>query len=110
MFALAPAPTFTCTALIPRLDAPQPVPLQCTCRHQTVRALLDLQRRLQADGLNDVDVLDSVLLEWDAVGPDGSPVPYSREELEKMLDNFPYAASIIFQAYKDALQQGRLGN
>lgn len=110
MFCIDPAPTFEAEVPVHRLDSVEPVPLPCTFRHKTATEVIDLQRRMHAENMGDLDVLVEVLVDVEVYAPDGQRLPYSRDLLARLLDRFPNAGPSIYQGFRDALQQGRLGN
>lgn len=72
----------------------------------------DLEAWVKASqGKTDAAFLAEVIEGWGAgVENEAGPVPYSQEALEKLLDQFHPAGREIFQQYREALRESRLGN
>lgn len=113
MFTIVASPTFTCKVPLSRPDADVPVQVTFTFRHKTARQLEDYLRRARTGAIEtDADLVAEVVEGW---GPEikdenGAQVPYSREALEKLLDQFNGAATEIVIAYRKRLKDARLGN
>ena len=102
-------PTFT--AMV-KLTVPGQVALaevQFVFKHLGDR---DLEAWVKASqGKTDATFLGEVIEGWQAgVEDDTGPVPYSLEALAKLLDQFHPAGREIFQQYREALRESRLGN
>lgn len=100
---LIPADSFDAPASI-RVPGGEPVQVMVTWRHKG-RAEVGAWFA-SAAGRDDADVLAEVILGW---GPEIDQ-PYSRENLEKLLDAYPGSAVDLLAAYRDGLQGGRRKN
>ena len=120
MFKIVPAPEFTCQVLLSRPDDELPVKLQARFRHKTQRQLdawfAAVQRKVMEAGATDTDlaVVDAIHEVLVDLGPladgEGHLVPYSREVLAQLIDNFPAATPELARQYRQRLTDARLGN
>lgn len=107
VLALQPAPTFTAPVEIPQPgDAPALV-LDVTWRHKGQKALLAWCKKAASEGHSDLDTIDEVVTGWDDIK---AGVPYSREALAQLLDDFPAAALAFAKTYQAELLGARRKN
>lgn len=109
MFKLVPDPVFQAVVQLTVPGSPKPAPVTFNFRHKGRR---ELNAWLHAaTGKPHAEVMAEVIDAWAGVQrPDGSPVPYTPEALAQVLDAYPASGDEIFQAYLDALLQGRQKN
>lgn len=111
MFCLKPNPEFEARVFLTRLGEDAPVPVRLKFRHKTGRQVADWLERSKTTPW--VDVVDEILVAWcdgEVCGEDGQPVPYSRNALLQLLDDFGAAGQEICEGYMDALKESRRKN
>lgn len=102
MFTLQPNPTFRAKVAIPVPGAPS-VKVEFEFRHKPKDELLAFLQATQ--GRDDIDVLLDVVVRWWDVDED-----FSRESLNKLVQNYPGAGAAILGLYAKELADARLGN
>ncbi len=103
MLKLDPAPTFTAPALI-SVPGGDPIEVRITWRHKgraAYQAWLD-----GPPNRTDVQALAEIIADW-GVEIDA---PYNEENLARLLDIYPAAATDLILAYRQALFEGRRKN
>lgn len=112
MFRLQANPTFSAPVRITVPGADEPATVQFTFRHKGRKALAQFRNRIEAEKLDDVDVLMEVVADWseDIKNPDGVPVPFTREALQELIDAYHNATREIWDGYLLALGEARAGN
>lgn len=120
MFKIVPNPTFSCAVRLSIPGAEVPGELRITYRHKSKRELDAYQARAIAllardddDGAQDryTDYIAEIIESWSGVvGPDGAPVPYSRDNLAALLQAFPSSGPEIVRRYSHELGHARQGN
>ncbi|CBJ37898.1 conserved protein of unknown function [Ralstonia solanacearum CMR15] len=106
MFSINPKPTFTAEAAIP-VAGGGTEKLQLVFKHKTrdeVKAFF-AQAGAGADDQSDADVLLEIVAGWEGVD-----VPFSREALDQLVQNYPAAPRAIFDTYLAELTGQRRGN
>ncbi|WP_247538437.1 phage tail assembly chaperone [Ralstonia pseudosolanacearum] len=106
MFSINPKPTFTAEADIP-LAGGGTEKLQLVFKHKTrdeVKAFFE-HVSAGADDQSDADVLLEIVAGWEDVD-----VPFSREALDQLVQNYPSAPRAIFDTYLGELTGQRRGN
>ncbi|APF86966.1 hypothetical protein HI806_09520 [Ralstonia solanacearum] len=106
MFSINPKPTFVAEADIP-VAGGGTEKLTLVFKHKTrddVQAYFE-QVSAGADGQTDADALLEILDGWKDVD-----VPFSREELNRLVQNYPGAPRAIFDTYLAELTGQRRGN
>jgi hypothetical protein len=110
MFKLIASPTFSCPVRISVPGSDTPATLQVTYRHKTARQLTAWLMS-SVDRTDDVSYLEEVIASISPLADaDGKPVPYSREALELLLDQFPASGPELVQAYRKQLADARAKN
>lgn len=111
MFKLVPNPTFTADAAISVPGQAEPARLRMEWRHRSRAELQSWLDQLADKQTDEVDGLDLVIVGWDgAEDQDGETVPYSKERLRQILENYPAAGADLVRSYVRALTESRLGN
>lgn len=109
MFQLDPNPTFEVSVLISVPGKADGLALLVIYRHKRKTALADWIGR--APGRSDVEILGEVIEGWsgmhDAAGKD---VPYTRDALDTLLENYPAAKDDLFQTYLRELTEAKRKN
>ncbi|MEY2686558.1 MAG: hypothetical protein RL375_756 [Pseudomonadota bacterium] len=109
MFQLDPAPTFDASVSISVPGQADGIALQVTFRHKRKTAIADWISR--ARGRSDAEILDEVIERWSGVhNAAGKDVPYSREALDTLLENYPAAKDDLFQTYLRELTEAKRKN
>jgi len=112
MFTLQAKPTFRAKVAVHRPGEPEAAPFTVEFRHMTqskLQAFLDETKSKRDQEA--IDALASIIVSWESVGtPAGEPVPFSRDALAQMIDQFPATAQSMFVAYAAELAGSRLGN
>lgn len=102
MFKLQAEPTFWAKVLIP-VTGGDPQPIEVEYRHRTVD---DLQAFAQAMRERaPLDVCVDMLVSWRDV-----EVEFSRDALERLLQNYPLAADTFATSYLAAFRDAKRGN
>lgn len=109
MFRLQPNPTFECSVPLSRPELEQPVSIKVTFKHKGKQALAEFISR--APGREDVDHLSEIIAGWSGVtDADGNAVPYSYDNLHKLLESFPPAAGELHRAFLRELTEAKRKN
>jgi hypothetical protein len=103
MFKLEPNPTFWAKVMIP-VPGDEPVPIEIEFRHFSRKKLAEM---MEADAEKNIGIsfCEQIITDWRDVEDE-----FSRDELERLLDNYHGAGLAIFLAYHKELQQGRQKN
>ena len=116
-FRLNPAPTFAADVLLTVPGGVEPFRLPVTFKHYSQSAfdaLVTKTREVEKAGqpMPAADWLCHLMVDWGSVveDADDKPVPFSREALAKLLDNYPGAFAQINAAYGRALVEARAKN
>lgn len=83
-------------------------PLNLTCTPLGPHALGEWRDRALAT--SDVAGLAEVIQSWDALDPNGNPLPLTPANIAQVLDSTDDAATKIVRAYLDANAKARAGN
>lgn len=109
MIKLTPAPKFKVEAqlVVPGEEAPGNLEL-------TVRWMPVSQRQAwfkAVEGKSDADAISEVVADWSGpLDEAGLPVPYSKEALATLLDNYDGAVASILTAIARGYREGRVKN
>ncbi len=116
-FRLNPAPTFAADVMLTVPGAVDAFRLPVTFKHYSQSAfdaLVAKTRESESAGkpMPAADWLCHLVVDWGpvVVDEDDKPVPFSREALAKLLDNYPGAFAQINAAYGRALIEARAKN
>lgn len=103
MFKLQPNPTFKAKVpvSIPGQDKPQAIEMEF--RHMSREAMREYFESLP--GQSDAEALARIVVGWSDVDQAFSP-----EALAVLLDNYPSAAGLIFETYRNELFEARRKN
>lgn len=104
MFKLDPSPTFRATVQIPAPGGGSQ-DLACVFKHKTRDDLQAFVQRASEGELSDIDATMEFLAGWEDT--DGE---FSREAVEKLLQDYHGAARALYLKYLEELTQARLGN
>lgn len=104
MFTLDPNPTFDEVVEIP-VPGADPENLELTFKHMRRKAYTELMGLVGKGEMSEIDALCSMVAGWKNVD-----VEYSREAMERLIDNYPGAALAIPRKYSSALIHGRAKN
>lgn len=104
MFQIDPNPTFTADADIP-VAGGGTSKLTLVFKHKTKDEAREYFSRTSTDGEDDVGALLEIVEGWEDVD-----APFSREALDRVLQNYPGAPRAIFGAYLAELMGQRRGN
>lgn len=120
MFKIVPNPTFTCDVPLSVPGEEKPALLKFIFRHKTRTQLNEYQARsydlaLQAgqEGAAElyVDYLAEIIDGWAGLqDAKGAAMPYTRENLALLLDQYASAGPEIVRAYRRQLADARSGN
>lgn len=110
MFILDPDPTFKLKVSLFRPGTSTPQSITLVARHKTQDELIEWTKRVNpADG--DGAFLLEVVAGWEGVADrDRKPVEFSEDGFRALINNFPGAGLLIFKAYAEELNAGRLKN
>lgn len=103
MFKLQPKPTFSVPVFIPVPGQEKGEKVIVTYRHKTRDQLAEFYGALR--DRETVDALDEIIEGWEGVD-----APYSRENLDVMLNQYPASATAFFESFRIELQEGRRKN
>lgn len=104
------APTFTALVKV-TMPGGALAELEFTFAFKPVAKVQAWVEQSAAANRSDGDFLSEIVRDWRGVSEDdGTPVPYSREALEKLLTSYPAAATDIFEGYTAALKESRVKN
>lgn len=120
MIRIVPNPTFTCDVPLSVPGTDKPVSIKLTYRHKGRKALNEYQARavdlaMQADA-NDAAqqfgaYVGEVVEGWTGVlDADDKPLPYSADNLARLLEAYPAAGAEIVRCYSRQLSHARSGN
>lgn len=110
MFKLNPAPTFVAQVPLSVPGKAEPVPLSITFKHKGKEALY-LWLESAREQSDDHATLSSVIDGWSGLLDEaGGPVPYSADNLQRLLDNYPSAAAELFRSYTKELSESKRKN
>lgn len=105
---IVPAPTFVAPVEIPVAGKEAGPVIDITWRHKGRQALLEwTQRALTGERRSDADLLDEVIAGWDELT---TGVPYSRDALAQLFDDFPAASVAFAETFRRELLEGRRKN
>lgn len=109
MFKINPAPTFEFDAQITVPGQEQAASVRFTARH---KGRDELAAWIEgAAGRTDRDFLGAVLQGWAGVlGDDGEAVPFSADNLGRMLNAYPACGRELYEQYVAALTESRRKN
>jgi len=117
MFKINPNPTFTAKVSLSVPGDAAPVVIDIEFKHKGRAAYAawweSVPTAKTGDGARrtDADILDEVMVGWTGPLDDkGEPVPYSRDALSQLLDNYPASTMEIYEAYRRALWESREKN
>lgn len=107
-FVLTPNPTFKATVPMPVPGAGY-VDVQFTFKHRGRAALLEFMESAAKDDSagstqKDTDMAMQIATGWDLEDE------FNRENIERLVDNFPGSARAMFQGYVGELMRAREGN
>lgn len=108
MFSLQPKPTFKSEVLIP-VPGGSTAKVKFVLKHKSRSALKEFFNSLTSteggESRPDHEALMELVDGWEGVDQ-----PFSQENLETLVDNYPGAARAIFDAYNSALFEAREKN
>ena len=120
MIRIVPNPTFTCDVPLSVPGADKPVTIRLTYRHKGRRDLSDYQTRavelaMHADAPDAAQqfaaYVGEVVEGWTGVlDADDKPLPYSTDNLARLLEAYPSAGAEIVRCYSRQLSHARSGN
>lgn len=109
--SIVPNPVFTIQVSLTVPGAAQRVPMEFTFRHLGRRKLRAWREKAAEHADNDAVWLGEVIANWGGpLDSEGTPVPFSVERLDELLDAYPSSGVEILQAFLNALSGARLGN
>lgn len=109
MFQLDPAPTFQVSVPISVPGQAEGLALLVTYRHKRKTQLADWIGR--ARGRSDVEILGEVIDGWAGIhNAAGQDVPYTKDNLSTLLENYPAAKDDLFQTYLRELTEAKRKN
>lgn len=110
MFILDPDPTFRFKVSLFRPGTTSPQTITLVGRHKSQDALIEWTKRVEpSDG--DGTFLLEVVADWEGVADrERKPVPFSADAFRALINNFPGSGLLIFKAYAEELNAGRLKN
>lgn len=101
-----PDPEFLADVQLTVPGQPDPVTVGITFRYFTLKQMAAIRDELKKEkSLSDADFLDRLIVSWR-----GFDQEYSKETLEKFLENYPTAAGEIVTAYNKHLLVSRVKN
>jgi hypothetical protein len=103
MFKLQPKPTFKAKVGISIAGAPRPAEIEVEFKYLSKDGI-----KTYFDGLPgkaDSEALSEIIVGWAGVDE-----PYSIAALEMLLDNYPAAASDLFETFRHELLEGKRKN
>lgn len=105
MFALQPKPTFKIDVTIPAATGGGTIKFEFN--HKGRKALREFFEALTDAEANrdDAEVLCDLVAGWSGVDQ-----PFTKENFETLLDNYPGAAAAIFAAYNTGIVEGKAKN
>jgi hypothetical protein len=111
MFKIVPDPTFTADAQITVPGQAEPARLRIEWRHKSRKELQAWLDQLADRETDEAAGLDLVIVGWEGVeDQNGETVPYSKERLRHILENYPAAGADFVRSYVRSLTESRLGN
>ncbi len=108
MFTLKAPATFKTTVALSTPGEATADPIRVEFRHKSRTQLADFVAKA-ASGPEEVDLLDEVIVGWSLID-DAGEVPYSKENLAILIDQYGPAATEIYRAYLKALNESRAKN
>lgn len=109
MLKLNPNPTFTVPVeiVVPGQEACEI--LRVTFRHKTVEQLQAWTEKRSENPIR--DGLADIIVEWNNLLDDeGNQVPYSTEQLDRLLSNYGHIGPVLVEAYVSSLAGARRKN
>lgn len=120
MLRIVPNPTFTCEVPLSVPGSDKAVPITVTFRHKGRKALSEYQQRaielaLAADAPDAHQQFTRYVAEvvegWSGVlSADDKPLPYTEDNLARLLEAYPSAGAEIVRHYSRQLSHARSGN
>jgi hypothetical protein len=120
MIRIVPNPTFTCDVPLSVPGADKPASIKITYRHKGRKALGEYQARavelaMQADAPDAAQqfaaYVGEVVEGWTGVlDADDKPLPYTVDNLARLLEAYPAAGAEIVRRYSHQLSHARAGN
>lgn len=109
-FRYVPNPTFPATVQITVPGAAAPAPLEVVFKHKSRKEAEAWFASIDKSTL-DIDVVAEIVADMPGLEDEqGQPVPYSREVLARLLDEYHIAGLEILLAYRTALRESRAKN
>lgn len=109
--SIVPNPTFTIPVKLTVPGASDKAVLEFTFRHLGRRKLRSWREKAAQHSDNDAAWLSEVIANWGGPLDDqGTPVPFSVERLDELLDAYPSSGMEILQAFIAELSGAREGN
>jgi hypothetical protein len=71
--------------------------------------IYDINTKIEADHVNDIDIARLVMVGWNGVFDGDSEIPYSNENLDKLLDITGCGSAIVF-AFLESLKGAKRKN
>lgn len=116
MFKIVPNPTFSVSVLL-SVPGGEAQPVTLVCRHKGRKALnawmqIPVDAKEAGTEVDDVEYIGEVIESWEGIkAEDGrTELPYTKETLGDLLDNYPTAGREIFEAYVRGLTESRAKN
>lgn len=103
MFKITPNPTFTIKVSLSVPGETKPSAVDVEFKHLSRKALKTYFETLE--GKEDADALAEIIVGWK-----GMDVPFGKESLDALVDNYPAAAGEIFEAFRRELMEARTKN
>ncbi len=109
MIRLNPDPTFDALVKLTVPGQPEPVGVPMTFRHMAGDKLPEWFASSREK--NKADALDEIIAGWSGVtGDDGTAVPYSKDALATLLNNYQPATAEILRAWQLELSSSLVKN
>jgi len=106
MLKINPDPEFTVDVKITVPGQEDPALVSITFRYLTIKQMTEKREELKANkAVSDADFLDELIVKWK-----GFDQEYSKETLEKFLENYPTAGGEIVTQYNKHLLVSRVKN
>lgn len=103
MFKLQPNPTFKTRLAISIAGETTSPPIEVEFKYLSKKAMKDYFAGI--DGKTDAEALGELIVGWSGVDK-----PYDLPTLETLLDNYPAAASDLFEAFRRELLEAKRKN
>lgn len=116
MFKLNPAPVFAAVVALSVPGAAAAAAIEMTFKHKGRTALDAWMKkpallRVEGKSISDAEYLAEVVVGWSGVkDDDGNDVPFTVENLEKLIEAYPASGQEIFSAYVAQLTEARAKN